>query len=98
MELDYCRGCVTYLYLRTSTLTGPQMSSNATSLKQTHAPCQGTPHFYRVLLLPFVFGLSGFYVYFAHIRLIEYDYWEQFESIQRLPQRRPLIHAEGVRA
>jgi hypothetical protein len=41
---------------------------------------------------------SVFYVYFAHIGLIEYDYWEQFESIQRLPQRRPLIHVKGVRA
>jgi hypothetical protein len=41
---------------------------------------------------------SDFYVYFAHMRLIEYDYWEQFESIQRLPQRRPLIHVKGVQA
>ena len=44
------------------------------------------------------YGFYEFYVYFAHIRLIEYDYWEQFESIQRLPQRRPLIHVKGVRA
>jgi hypothetical protein len=27
----------------------------------------------------------GFFVYFAHKRLIECDYWEQFESTVRLP-------------
>jgi hypothetical protein len=25
-------------------------------------------------------------IYFSHGTLIEYDHWEQFESIQRLPQ------------
>ena len=33
---------------------------------------------------PAPLDFSDFYVYFAHIRLVEYDYWEQFESIQRL--------------
>jgi hypothetical protein len=32
---------------------------------------------------------SVLFVYFSRIRLIEYDHWEQFESIQRLPQILP---------
>jgi hypothetical protein len=39
--------------------------------------------------------VSVLFVYFSHIRLIEYDHWEQFESIQRLPQIHPLIHLKG---
>jgi hypothetical protein len=38
---------------------------------------------------------SVLFVYFSHIRLIEYDHWEQLESIQRLPQIHPLIHLKG---
>jgi hypothetical protein len=39
--------------------------------------------------------VSVLFVYFAHIRLVECDHWEQFESIQRLPQILPLIHLKG---
>jgi hypothetical protein len=35
------------------------------------------------------------FVYFSHRTLKEYDQWEQFESIQRLPQIVPLIQFTG---
>jgi hypothetical protein len=41
--------------------------------------------------VPHTSRVSGLFVYFAHIRLIGFDYWEQFESIQRLPQILPLL-------
>jgi hypothetical protein len=40
-------------------------------------------------------GSRSDFSFILHKRLIECDYWEQFESIQRLPQRRPLLHVKG---
>ena len=56
------------------------MHSNSLTFKQTLQP----RHLARVVINSLGSDFSDFYVYFAHIRLVEYDYWEQFESIQRL--------------
>jgi hypothetical protein len=47
---------------------------------------------FRILRLFFTYKTNRTVLF--NIRLIEYDHWEQFESTQRLPQRRPLIHVK----